>query len=87
MLVASFWLLLWRPRSNWSAALGGAFLAATALSTPGTIFFLPLALLRAFAVRDGRDLAIVGAYFGANLDPALRDRPQHLRRGRPGLDQ
>lgn len=67
MLVASFWLLLWRPRSNWSAALGGAFIAATALSTPGTIFFLPLALLRAFAIRDRRDLTIVGAYFGANL--------------------
>ena len=67
MLVASFWLLLWRPRSNWSAALGAAFLAATALSTPGTLFFLPLALLRAFAVRDGRDATIVGAYFGANL--------------------
>lgn len=67
MLVASFWLLLWRPRGNWSAALGGAFLAITALSTPGTIFFLPLALLRAFAVRDGRDATIVGAYFAANL--------------------
>jgi hypothetical protein len=67
MLVACFWLLLWRPRSNWSAGLGAAFIALTALSTPGTLFFLPLALLRAFAVRDGRDLAIVGGYFGANL--------------------
>jgi hypothetical protein len=67
MLVATFWLLLWRPRSNWSAALGAAFVALTALSTPGTLFFLPLALLRAFAVRDGRDLTIVGSYFGANL--------------------
>jgi hypothetical protein len=67
MLIACFWLLLWRPRSNWSAALGAAFIALTALSTPGTLFFLPLAILRAFAVRDGRDLAIVGGYFGANL--------------------
>lgn len=67
MLVASFWLLLWRPRTRWSATLGALFIAATALSTPGTLFFLPLALLRAFAVRDGRDLAIVGGYFGANL--------------------
>jgi hypothetical protein len=67
MLVASFWLLLWRPRSGWSAALGGLFVALTALSTPGMLFFLPVALLRAFAVRDGRDMTIVGAYFGANL--------------------
>jgi hypothetical protein len=66
MLVACFWLLLWRPRSGWSAALGGLFIALTALSTPGTLFFLPLALLRAIAVRDRRDLTIVGAYFGAN---------------------
>jgi hypothetical protein len=67
MLVAGFWLLLWRPRSGWSAALGGLFIALTALSTPGMLFFLPVALLRAFAVRDSRDLTIVGAYFGANL--------------------
>jgi len=67
MLVASFWLLLWRPRSTWSAALGASFIALTALSTPGTLFFLPLAVLRALAVRDGRDMAIVGSYFGANL--------------------
>lgn len=67
MLVASFWLLLWRPRTQWSATLGALFIALTALSTPGTLFFLPVALLRAFAVRDGRDLTIVGGYFGANL--------------------
>ncbi|HEY6729948.1 MAG TPA: hypothetical protein VI039_02870 [Solirubrobacterales bacterium] len=67
MLVAVFWLLLWRPRTYTGAALAGAFIAATALSTPGTLFFLPLAALRAFTVRDGRDLTIVGSYFGANL--------------------
>ncbi len=67
MLVACFWLLLWRPRTQLGAVLAAAFIALTALSTPGTLFFLPLALLRAFCVRDGRDLAIAGAYFGANL--------------------
>ena len=67
MLVGTFWLLLWRPRSDWSAGLGGAYVAITALSTPGTVFFFPIAALRAFAVRDRRDLAIVGSYFGANL--------------------
>lgn len=67
MLVAAFWLLLWSPRSDWGAGLGGVFIALTALSTPGTLFFLPLAILRALAVRNRRDLMIVGAYFGANL--------------------
>lgn len=67
MLVASFWLLLWRPRTYLGAGLAAAFVAATALSSPGTLFFLPLALLRALCVRDGRDLTIVGAYFAANL--------------------
>ncbi|HEV2727217.1 MAG TPA: hypothetical protein VGV34_02930 [Solirubrobacterales bacterium] len=67
MLVAAFWLLLWRPRTYVGAGLAALFVALTALSTPGTLFFLPLALLRALAVRDGRDLTILGAYFGANL--------------------
>ena len=65
MLVAVFWLLLWRPRSQRGAVLAAAFIALAALSNPGTWFFLPLAALRAFAVRDRRDLTIVGAYFGA----------------------
>ncbi|MDQ3726533.1 MAG: hypothetical protein M3335_11710 [Actinomycetota bacterium] len=67
MLVAVFWLLLWRPRTGLGAGLGAAFIALAALSNPGIWFFFPLAALRALAVRDGRDLAIVGAYFGAGL--------------------
>jgi hypothetical protein len=62
MLFATFWLLLWRPQTLWSASLGGLFVLATALSTPGVWFFLPVAILRAIAVRDRRDLAIVGPY-------------------------
>jgi hypothetical protein len=62
MLFAAFWLLLWRPATAWGAALGALFLLATGLSTPGLWFFAPLALLRALAVRDGRDLLLVGAY-------------------------
>lgn len=65
MLVAVFWLLLWRPRSRRGAWLAAAFIALAALSNPGTWFFLPLAALRAFAIRDRRDLTIVGVYFAA----------------------
>jgi len=62
MLFASFWLLIWRPATLWGAALGGTFLLFTGLSTPGLWFFAPLAALRALAIRDRRDLTIVGAY-------------------------
>lgn len=62
MLFATFWLLLWRPRTNWGAALGSLFILATALSSPGVWFFIPLAILRALTVRDGRDLAIIGSF-------------------------
>jgi hypothetical protein len=62
MLFATFWLLLWRPRTLLSAALASLFVLATALSTPGVWFLLPVAVLRAIALRDGRDLAIVGGY-------------------------
>ena len=67
MLVAVFWLLLWRPRSYLGAGLAAAFIVLAALSNPGIWFFLPLAALRALAIRDGRDLTIVGAFFGAGL--------------------
>ncbi len=62
MLFASFWVLLWRPATASAAALAALFLLATGLSTPGLWFFAPLAALRALAVRDRRDLTIVGAY-------------------------
>jgi hypothetical protein len=62
MLVAVFWLLLWRPRTTRGAGLGGGFILLTALSTPGTWFFLPLTALRALAIRDRRDGILVGAW-------------------------
>jgi hypothetical protein len=62
MLFASFWLLLWRPRTDWGAALAGLFLLATGLSSPGLWFFAPIALLRALAARDRRDLMILGGF-------------------------
>lgn len=62
MLFAGFWLLLWRPLSMRGAALGGLFLLATALSNPGVWLFLPLAALRALAIRDRRDAALLGGY-------------------------
>jgi hypothetical protein len=62
MLFATFWLLIWRPRTTLGAALGSLFILVTALSTPGVWFFLPLAALRAFTIRDRRDVAIIGSY-------------------------
>ncbi|MGE0068480.1 MAG: hypothetical protein AB7T48_14135, partial [Solirubrobacterales bacterium] len=63
MLVATFWLLLWRPRTETGAVLAGLFILATALSNPGVWFFVPLALLRALAIRDRRDRTILAAFF------------------------
>lgn len=62
MTFAVFWLLLWRPRSDWGAVLGGLFIVLAGLSGPGTFFFLPLALLRAATIRDRRDGILVGSF-------------------------
>jgi hypothetical protein len=67
MLFASFWVLIWRPRSTWAAVLAGIFLLATGLSTPGLWFFAPLAALRAAAARDRRDLAILAGFAAGAL--------------------
>lgn len=67
MLFATFWLLLWRPRTQLGATLGALFVLATALSNPGVWFFAPLAILRALAIRDRRDLTIVLAFFLGGL--------------------
>lgn len=73
MLFATFWLLLWHPRTVLTATLGSLFVLATALSTPGVWFFAPLAALRALAIRDRLDALLVGAYaLGAGIQvPAL----------------
>jgi hypothetical protein len=62
MLFAAFWLLLWKPRTTWGAALGGVFILLTGLSTPEIWFFAPLALLRLIAVRDRRDVLLLGGW-------------------------
>jgi hypothetical protein len=62
MLVGAFWLLFWRPQTIAGAALGGLFMLATGLSTPGVWFFMPVALLRAATARDARDWALVGPF-------------------------
>lgn len=62
MLFASFWVLLWTPRSAGGAALGGLFVLATGLSTPGLWFFAPVAGLRLLAAADRRDGAILAGY-------------------------
>jgi hypothetical protein len=62
MLFASFWVLLWTPRNTGGAVLGGLFVLATGLSTPGLWFFAPVAGLRLLAAADRRDAAILGGY-------------------------
>jgi len=62
MLFASFWVLMWRPRSTAGAVLGGLFVLVTGLSTPGIWFFAPVAALRLLAAADRRDGAILAGY-------------------------
>ena len=62
MLFASFWVLLWTPRTTGGAVLGGLFVLATGLSTPGLWFFAPVAGLRLLAAADRRDIAILAGY-------------------------
>jgi Na+-translocating ferredoxin:NAD+ oxidoreductase RnfA subunit len=62
MAFAVFWLLLWRPATTWGACLGGLLILATGISTPATLFFIPIAVLRAVAIRDRRDALVVGAF-------------------------
>lgn len=62
MTFAVFWLLLWRPRTTPGAWLGGLLIFVTGLSTPGTLFFAPIALLRAVAIRGRRDAIVLGSY-------------------------
>jgi hypothetical protein len=63
MLFATFWILLWRPRTNLGAGAVGFFALLTGLSTPGVWFFIPVALLRTVAVRDRRDGLLVAGYW------------------------
>lgn len=62
MLFASFWVLLWKPKTTGAAALGGLFVLLTGLSTPGVWFFAPLAALLLIAAEDRRDGAILAGY-------------------------
>ena len=62
LLFASFWLLLWRPRTDWGAALASALILLTALSNATVWFLIPIAVLRAIAIRDRRDAMIVASF-------------------------
>lgn len=62
MAVAVFWLLLWRPATTLGAALSAALILVAGLSTPVVFFFVPIAVLRAVAIRDRRDALIVGTF-------------------------
>ena len=59
---AVFWLLLWRPATTWGACLGGLLILITGVSSPATLFFVPIVVLRAIAIRDRRDVLVVGAF-------------------------
>jgi hypothetical protein len=63
MLFASFWVLLWRPRTTAGAGAAGALVLLTGLSSPGLWFFIPLALLRTIAIRNRRDGLILGGFW------------------------
>jgi hypothetical protein len=67
MLFATFWLLLWRPRSTAGALAAGAFGLITALGTPLGAVLIPLALLRMIAARDRRDLIVAAPFIGGAL--------------------
>lgn len=67
MLFASFWVLLWRPRTTGAAVFAGLFVLATGLSTPGVWFFIPLAILRTLAVRDRRDAIVLSGFWAGAL--------------------
>jgi hypothetical protein len=62
MLFASFWVLMWRPRTTTGAVLGGLFVLLTGLSSPEIWFFAPVALLRLIALRDRRDVLVLGGW-------------------------
>ena len=63
MLFATFWILLWRPRTTLVALGAGVFALLTGMSSPGVWFFIPLALLRTLAFRDGRDALLLAGYW------------------------
>ncbi len=67
MLFATFWILLWRPQTALIALGTGVFALLTGMSTPGVWFFIPLALLRTLAIRDGRDALLLAGYWAGAL--------------------
>jgi hypothetical protein len=67
MLFATFWILLWRPRTTLAAGGAGFFALLTGLSSPGVWFFIPVALLRALAYRDRRDGLVLAGYSAGAL--------------------
>jgi hypothetical protein len=62
LLFAAFWILLWRPATLARTVGVAAVLLLAVLSNGGTIFLLPLWLLRLVAIRDRRDRVIVASY-------------------------
>jgi hypothetical protein len=67
MLFATFWILLWRPRTDLAAGAAGLFALLTGLSSPGVWFFIPVALLRTVAVRGRRDVLLLAGYWAGAL--------------------
>ncbi|HEU5105910.1 MAG TPA: hypothetical protein VFU11_08710 [Solirubrobacterales bacterium] len=70
MVFASFWLILWRPRTWFGAVSGAGFLALTTLSNPLMFLYMPVALLRILVSRGWRDALPVSSYLVAVIPQA-----------------
>lgn len=57
MLLALFWVVLWRPRTRAGMAVAAVFAFATAASTILVVFFAPLLAARLFVLRRVREHA------------------------------
>jgi len=62
LIVASFWVLLWRTERGWELATGSLVVAVTGLSDPLTVLLTPIALLRVAALRGWRSHLFTGAW-------------------------
>lgn len=71
MVFAAFWVLIWRPSTFVRALAASAFVAVTVMSSGLGLLLAPLALLRAIAIRDRRDAAIVAGFAIGALAQAI----------------
>jgi hypothetical protein len=61
LMPVAFWLLLWRPRSDWELIIAAIVVFLTPLTDPLSAALLPLALVAVLARRERRDLILPAA--------------------------